>query len=70
MDRVSVSSSAVRSIGYDATAAILEVEFTSGRIYQYQGVPPEHHDNIMRAESKGRYLNAQIKERFPFRRVV
>ena len=70
MDRISVSSSAVRSIGYDAMAAILEVEFTSGRVYQYQGVPPEHYDKILRAESKGTYWNAHIKERFPFRRVA
>jgi len=70
MDRISVSSSAVRSIGNDAVAAILEVEFTSGRVYQYQGVPTETYEEIMRAESKGKYLNTHIKERFPFRRVV
>ncbi len=35
MDRTSVTSSNIRSIGYDPRSKILEVEFTSGDIYQY-----------------------------------
>jgi hypothetical protein len=70
MDRIAVISSTIRSIGYDAESAVLEVEFQSGKVYQYTGVPPHTYDGIMRADSKGRYLNAQIKERFPCRQVA
>ena len=34
-----VSSSSVRSIGYDAERAVLEVEFCAGNIYRYYDVP-------------------------------
>jgi len=35
MDRKQVNSSNIQSIGYDVQSAILEVEFTSGDVYQY-----------------------------------
>jgi hypothetical protein len=39
MERHSVTSSNVKSIGYDASSSTLEVEFNSGGIYQYYSVP-------------------------------
>jgi hypothetical protein len=65
MERVSVSSSNIRSIGYDSDSMTLEVEFNSGAVYQYQGVPQAEYDAVMNAGSKGRYFNASIKNRFP-----
>jgi hypothetical protein len=70
MDRIAVISSTIRSIGYDAESEALEVEFQSGKVYQYTGVPPHIYDGIMRADSKGKYLNAHIKECFACRRVA
>ena len=37
----SASSSAISSIGYDPDASVLEVEFSSGAVYDYYGVPPK-----------------------------
>lgn len=65
MDRVSVSSSNIRSIGYDAESMTLEIEFNSGAVYQYQGVPQVEYDAFMNAGSKGTHFNANIKDRFP-----
>lgn len=61
MDRVPVVSSNIRSVGYDHTSSILEVEFNSGSIYQYLDVPESEYEGFMNAASKGRYLNRSIK---------
>lgn len=39
MNRTSVTSSNIASIGYDPSSLTLEVEFTDGSIYQYFDVP-------------------------------
>ena len=64
MDRQRVRSSNVRSIGYDATSSTLEVEFNSGGVYQYSSVPEAVYVALMRASSKGHYLNDHIKDRY------
>jgi hypothetical protein len=65
MERTPVNSSDIHAIGYDAETQTLEVEFIKGAVYQYTGVPPNEHEAIMNADSKGRYFNANIKGRYP-----
>ncbi len=69
MDRVSVTSSMVRSIGYEEASQTLEVEFNSGLIYQYYNVPRIIHEQLLAAESMGKFINFQIKPHFPCSRV-
>jgi uncharacterized protein len=69
VQRETVPSSSIVSIGYDETAEILEVEFSNGRVYQYYNVPSTVYTEFMSASSKGRFLNYQIKGRFPFSQV-
>ena len=69
MNRNLVASSNIRSIGYDATTQTLEVEFQSGWVYQYYGVPEFIHQEIMSAPSKGQFLNQYIKNAYPYSRV-
>lgn len=66
MERISVSSSNVRSIGYDADSQTLEIEFNHGGVYQYAGVPGGEYDGLMSAGSKGQYFHTNIKNRYPF----
>jgi hypothetical protein len=66
MERIPVVSSHLRAIGFDPENCTLEVEFLDGSIYQYQGVSQADHDALMDASSKGQYLNANIKGRYPF----
>ena len=47
----------------------LEVEFQSGWVYQYYGVPEFLHENIMQASYKGQFLNQYIKTAYPYSRV-
>ena len=46
MDRQSVRSSNISSIGYDENNRILEIEFRHGGIYQYLNVPLNHHNAL------------------------
>jgi KTSC domain len=66
MDRMSVASSNIRSIGYEDSSLTLEVEFKSGSLYQYIGVPRNEYEALMNAASVGRYLNAKIKGRYRY----
>ena len=69
MQRQLVSSSTIRSIGYDGSSSTLELEFHHGGIYQYYGVPESVYRELMAADSKGSYLAEGIKGRYRFRRV-
>ena len=69
MHRTPVTSSSIRSIGYDAQSAILEVEFTSGDIYHYFNVSEYLHRELMKASSKGRFLDEFIKRGYRYQKV-
>jgi len=64
MERINVASSNINSIGYDEATNTLEVEFNSGSIYRYSGVPEHEYKGLLSASSKGRYVNAHIKDRY------
>ena len=61
MKRLPVESSSLASVGYDATSRVLEVEFRHGAVYRYRDVPPETSAALLSAESKGRFLNEEIR---------
>ena len=69
MRRKRVESSAIRSVGYNARREILEIEFTSGIVYQYDDFPQSLHDQFMRADSKGRFFRDYILDQFSVARV-
>ncbi|AYY15582.1 KTSC domain-containing protein [Actinobacteria bacterium YIM 96077] len=69
MWRERISSSAIASVGYDAASRTLEVEFRSGAVYQYIGVPPSEYRRFMAAESRGAYLNTRLKPRYGYVRI-
>jgi len=60
--RVFVESSNVKSIGYDISKRILEVEFNDGSIYNYYEVPQLIYKELIEADSHGKYLDKHIKK--------
>jgi KTSC domain len=60
MRRVRVDSRALKSIGYEADARLLEVEFASGKI-SYRA--------FMHAKSKGHFFQTSIDRKFKFEEV-
>ncbi|WP_068080580.1 KTSC domain-containing protein [Polycladidibacter stylochi] len=69
MEREAVSSSNLASVGYEEETSVLEVEFNSGRIYQYYDVPQKTHEELIGADSVGRYFNAHVRNSFPFQEM-
>lgn len=66
MNRTPLHSSNIASAGYDAEAQLLEVEFSNGGVYTYQGVEPEVYAGLMEADSPGSYLHRNIKFRYAY----
>lgn len=70
MDRLLVTNSSnIVSAGYSATTSIMEVEFQSGKVYQYLDVPETIYQDFMTAESKGEFFHDNILKEFDFREV-
>jgi len=68
MERQSVSSSNLLSVGFEA--GILEIEFHDFAVYQYYDVPESIFDGLMNAESHGKYFDAKVKKAgFRYKRV-
>lgn len=69
MDRQSVTSSNVASVGYDLDSSTLEVEFKDGSVYQYFDVPEAIYNGLIGASSVGGFLAAQVKGTYRFSRI-
>lgn len=63
---VFVKSSMIVSAGYDAGRQVLYLKFQHGAIYRYSNVPQAIFSGLLRADSVGRYVNAQIINRFKY----
>jgi hypothetical protein len=70
MDRVPVRSTNLASIGYDPGDGILEIEFSSGAIYEYYRVPGRVFDGLLSASSPGLYFASNVKDVYQFRRIT
>ncbi len=69
MIRQTVHSRNLKSVGYDPTLLILEIEFHSGNIYQYDKVPEDVYISLIEAASLGSFLHNHIKGKYPYRKV-
>ena len=63
-----VESSTLSRAAYDAARQLLWLKFQGGPLYCYFGVPPEVHQELIRAPSKGKYFNLCIRGHFPYRK--
>lgn len=64
-----VESTAIHEIDYDEARAKLLVRFVSGEQYVYVGVPGEVHRSFVHADSKGRFFQSEIRDRYPYNRI-
>ena len=69
MERVPVTSSSLRSIGYDSDSRLLEVEFRTFAVYVYRNVPDWAVERLVAARSLGRHFEAHIRDCYPFERL-
>ena len=64
MQHIEVTSSNIKSIGYDAVAQELEVLFKNGGLFVYHDVPPEQYERLMGADNVGKYFHSNIKNQY------
>lgn len=70
MNRTPVQNSRnISEIGYDPETRTLEVAFRNGNVYRYRDVDAERHKALMSAPSRGAYLHAYIKGKYPHSQV-
>jgi hypothetical protein len=63
------TSNAIAGAGYDPTTLSLDIEFSDGTAYRYHDVPPDIWAKLKQSESKGRYLNAEIRGHYLCARI-
>ncbi len=66
MKRKFLESSTLASVGYDAKNQILEIEFNHGGVYQYFDVPKDVYDELMEADSHGKYFVHNIRDDYEY----
>jgi hypothetical protein len=66
-DMVAVQSSAIVRIRYRPKGRELLVTFVNGKTYVYEGVPERIYEAFLAAASHGTFLNAHIRDRYPYR---
>lgn len=70
MQRTGVTSGTIRSVGYEAATAILELELVSGEVFQYFNVPLNTYIAFMNANSKGDFYNHNIKAVYESKKIT
>ena len=54
---------------YFADAKAMEIEFSDGSRYRYDGVPDYVWDELKATDAPGSYFHRHVKGRFPYRRT-
>ncbi len=57
-------------MGYDDTTKTLEIEFQSGIVYQYSGVPAKVYTELIRSDPIGKYFSDKVRNRFQAKQVA
>jgi hypothetical protein len=70
VERLPVTSRILRSVGYDESTKTLEIEFTSGIVYQYSGVPPKVYTDLMHSGEIGKYYSEKVRPKFQTKQVI
>ena len=69
MNRESVQSPNIRSVGYDPQSDVLELEFVSGKVFRYFDVPEFAAGKFFSAPSPEQFLNGNVIYQYRYQRV-
>ena len=69
MKMIDVESSMIAAVGYDEETRTLQVQFNSGDCYEYYEVEPEVFQELLEAESKGRYMRINIIDCYGYAKI-
>ena len=63
-------STAIEAFSYDEALSELTIRFVGGATYVYSLVPAAMVIGLEAARSRGAFVHARIKDRYPFRRIA
>lgn len=66
MNLNAVESAMLAAVGYDEQQRRLVVLFNSGKAYNYFEVPRQVYEDLMAAESMGRFMNDKVINVYPY----
>jgi hypothetical protein len=69
VEKKPVKSRILRSVGYDASTKILEIQFCSGLVFQYSGVPAKVYTDLMRSSEIGKFFTDKIRTQFQTKQI-
>ena len=64
MQRIELASTTLAWVRYSPERLVLELGFHHGGVYAYFDVPPATYNDLLAADSKGRYFNHHIRNNF------
>ncbi len=70
LERQPVKSRILRSVGYDDSTKILEIEFQNGLVYQFLDVPPKVYADLIHSGEIGKYFSEKVRPKFQTKQVV
>jgi hypothetical protein len=62
--RIPVESTALAAVGYSKRLGALEIEFRNGAIYRYLKVEPAVYESLLKAPSKARFYDENIRHKY------
>lgn len=68
-EMITVQSSNIASVGYDASTQTVFVQFLNTNVYIYKGVSQFEFENLKNASSVGSYLHRSFKNVYPYERI-
>lgn len=69
MERTNIDTRLIKSMGYDKEKKIMEVEFTSDMIYQYNNFPEELYEEIVNHKSIDKFFKLNVVNRYHYNRL-
>lgn len=69
MNTEAVNSKGIRWIRYDEQARTLDVAYTGSGEYRYFDVEPEVYGWLTKVDSKGKFVNRLVKEKYRYERL-
>ena len=70
---VAVNSTAVAEVAFDEKRGVMVVKFHNGRVYEYKNVPQSLYEQVIHAQSVGKFINEVIVKNptaYPFKELI
>lgn len=68
MEFVKVESSNVKEVAWENNE--LYVIYNGDNCYKYENVPKEVYDKLLLSESKGKFMNSEVKNKYNYKKLI